>query len=69
MCSTAPYKATTELGTNEAHATVAGVPMQRNEAYSAVVPVPMQRNEAYESVVKPANTLDTQIFPEYEIIH
>ena len=68
LCSTVPYKATTELRTNEAHATVAGVPMQRNEAYSPIVLVPMQRNEAYESVLKPANTLDAHTIPEYEII-
>ena len=51
---------------NEAYAAVPGISMQRNEAYSAVVP--LKRNEAYGSVVRPANTLDTQTCPDYEII-
>ena len=55
------------LKRNEAYATVSGVSMQRNEAYSVVVP--LQRNEAYNSVVRPANALNTQTSPEYEITH
>ena len=54
------------LKRNEAYATVSGVSMQRNEAYSVVVP--LQRNVAYENVERPANTLDTQTNPEYEIV-
>ena len=67
-----------EMKRNEAYAAVPGISMQTNEAYSAVVPlqrneaysaiVPLQRNEAYGSVVRPANTLDTQSCPDYEII-
>ena len=55
-----------EMKRNEAYAAVPGISMQTNEAYSAVVP--LQRNEAYGSVVRPANTLDTQTCPDYEII-
>ena len=55
-----------EMKRNEAYAAVPGISIQRNEAYSAVVP--LQRNEAYGSVVRPANTLDTQSCPDYEII-
>ena len=51
---------------NEAYDTVSGVSMKRNEAYSVVVP--LQRSMAYENVERPANTLDTQTSPEYEII-
>ena len=54
------------LKRNEAYATVSGVSMMRNEAYSVVVP--QQRGVAYENVERPANTLDTQTSPEYEII-
>ena len=51
---------------NEAYSIVSGVSMIRNEAYS--VAVPPQRSEAYENSERPANTLDTQTSPEYEII-
>ena len=51
---------------NEAYSTVSRVSMKRNEAYSVVVP--LQKSEAYENVERPANTLDTQTSPEYEII-
>ena len=51
---------------NEAYDPVSRVSMKRNEAYSVVVP--LQRSEAYENVERPANTLDTQTSPEYEII-
>ena len=54
------------LERNEAYTTVSGVSMKRNEAYSVVVP--LQRSEAYENVERPANTLDTQTSPEYEIV-
>ena len=54
------------LKRNEAYATVSEVSMQRNEAYSVVVP--LQRSEAYENVERPANRLDTQTNPEYEIV-
>ena len=58
-----------EMKRNEACATAPGISMQKNEAneaYSAIVPP--QRNEAYGSVVRPANTLDTQSCPDYEMI-
>ena len=51
---------------NEVYAAVPGISMQTNEAYSAVAP--LQRNKVYGSVVRPANTLDTQSCPDYEII-
>ena len=54
------------LKRNEAYARVSGVSMKRNEAYSVVVP--LERSEAYENVERPANTLDTQTSPEYEIV-
>ena len=51
---------------NVAYSTVSGVSMKRNEAYSVVVP--LQRSGTYENVERPANTLNTQTSPEYEII-